>query len=173
MNDASTNDSRENPKPLLWDLIRNIRFAMFTTQQLAGGLRSRPMTTQNKGTDEDTSLWFFMSRKGEPVQDLQAQPQVGVAYADPDNNRYVSVSGNAAVVEDKAKKEQLWTKMAQAWFPGGVSDPDLALVRVEISQAEYWDTKANKMVQLAAIAKAVITGKPPTDLGAHGEVRMR
>ncbi len=172
MNDTSINVADKHSMPPLWDLIKDIRFAMFTTQQADGRLRSRPMTTQNKGGDEAASLWFFMSRKGEPLQDLQAHPQVNVAYAAPDKDSYVSVSGTATVVEDMAKKEQLWTKMAQAWFPGGVSDPDLALVQVEIENAGYWDVKSSKMVQLLAMAKAVVTGKPPTDLGEHGEVRV-
>ncbi len=157
----------------LWGLIKDIRFAMFTARHPAHGhLHSRPMTTQNSKLDEDSSLWFFMSRKGEPVADLLQEPNVNVVYADPGADSYVSVSGQAAVVDDLAKKEQLWSKMAEAWFPGGVTDPDLALVQVRISHANYWDVKQSKFVQLFKMAKAVITGQPPTNMGEHAEVRM-
>ena len=156
----------------LWDLIKDIRFAMFTTRHGNGHLHSRPMTTQNSSLDEDANLWFFMSLKGDPVADLLADSTVNVVYADPGADSYVSVSGNAAVVEDMAKKEQLWSKLAQAWFPGGAADPDLALVCVKITHANYWDVKESKLVQLYQMAKAAITGKPPTDLGEHAEVRM-
>ncbi len=156
----------------LWDLIKDIRFAMFTTRHGNGHLHSRPMTTQNSSLDEDANLWFFMSRKGDPVADLLADSTVNVVYADPGADSYVSVSGNAAVVEDMAKKEQLWSKLAQAWFPGGAADPDLALVCVKITHANYWDVKESKLVQLYQMAKAAITGRPPTDLGEHAEVRM-
>ena len=156
----------------LWDLVKDIRFAMFTTRHANGHLHSRPMTTQNSNLDEDQNLWFFMSRKGEPVADLIADPTVNVAYADTGDDSYVSVSGTAAVVEDKAKKQQLWSKMAEAWFPGGVDDPDLALVCVKISHANYWDVKESKIVQLYQMAKAVITGKPPTEMGEHAKIRM-
>ena len=156
----------------LWDLIKDIRFAMFTTRHANGHLHSRPMTTQNSSLDEDSQLWFFMSRKGDAVLDLLAEPTVNVAYADTGDDSYVSVSGTAAVVEDTAKKQQLWSKMAEAWFPGGVDDPDLALVRVKISHANYWDVKESKVVQLYKMAKAAITGKPPTDLGEQAEIRM-
>lgn len=156
----------------LWDLVKDIRFAMFTTRHANGHLHSRPMTTQNSNLDEDQNLWFFMSRKGEPVADLIADPTVNVAYADTGEDSYVSVSGTAAVVEDKAKKQQLWSKMAEAWFPGGVDDPDLALVCVKISHANYWDVKESKIVQLYQMAKAVITGKPPTEMGEHAKIRM-
>ncbi len=156
----------------LWDLIRDIRFAMFTTRHGNGHLHSRPMTTQNSSLDEDSNLWFFMSRRGDPLADLMDEPAVNVSYADPGKDRYVSVSGQALVVEDPAKQQQLWSSAAQAWFPGGAGDPDLALVRVKIAHANYWDVKQSKIVQLYEMAKAAITGKPPTELGEQAEIRM-
>ena len=160
-------------RELLWNLIKDIKFAMFTTRHSNGHLHARPMTTQNARMDEDSSLWFFMSRAGEPVADIEAEPNVNVVYADPGADSYVSVSGTARVVDNLAKKEQLWNKLDEAWFPGGVTDPDLALVQVQISHANYWDVKSSKLVQLFARAKAAVTGRPPKDLGEHGEVRMR
>jgi general stress protein 26 len=155
----------------LWELIKDTRFAMFTTRHGNGHLHSRPMTTQNARVDEDDSLWFFMSRKSEPVADLQADETVNVAYADPGKDRYVSVSGTARLVEDATRKQQLWNKMSEAWF-SGPSDPDLALVQVRITHADFWDVKESKLVQLYEMAKAVVTGRPPTDLGDRGAVRM-
>ena len=165
-------DTRQE-RELLWKLIKDIRFAMFTTRHGDGHLHSRPMTTQNPSLEADESLWFFMSKKGDPVDELKADPIVNLVYADPSADTYVSVSGSAAMIEDAAKKQQLWNKAAEAWFPGGASDPDLALVQVQIIHANYWDVKASKPVQLFAMAKAVVTGKPPVGLAEHGEVRMR
>lgn len=162
----------EEARSHLREMIQDIRFAMFTTRHSNGHLHSRPMTTQNSKMDDDSSLWFFMSRASEPVADIAAEPLVNLVYADPDDDTYVSVSGTAAVVEDMARKEQLWTKMAQAWFPGGVTDADLALVQVRITHANYWDIDESKIVQLFQMAKAAITGKPPTHLGEHAEIRM-
>jgi len=167
MNDTTA--SREH----LWKMIKGIKFAMFITRHGNGHLHSRPMTTQNKAIEADESLWFFMSKKGDPVDDLKSEPMVNVAYADPGSDTYVSVSGTAAVIEDAAKKQQLWNKMNEAWFPGGPTDPDVALVQVQIAHANYWDVKESKIVQLFEMAKAVVTGKPPTGMGEHGEVRMR
>ena len=165
------NESNERDK--LWKMIKDIRFAMFTTRHGNGHLHARPMTTQNKAFESDDSLWFFMSKSGDPVDDLQREPLVGVVYADPSSDTYVSVSGTASVLDDAAKKEQLWSKLAEAWFLGGPTDPDLALVQVKVIHANYWDVKESKLVQLFAMAKAVVTRKPPTDLGEHAEVRMR
>ena len=163
--------TQSNARELLWELVKDIKFAMFTTRA-DGRLRSRPMTTQNSEVDERSSLWFFMSRGSEAVNDIGADPVVNVAYADPGRDAYVSVSGEAAVVEDRAKKEQLWSKLAEAWFPGGADDPDLALVEVRIEDAEYWDVKESKVTQLFKMARAAVVSDPPTGMGEHGEVHM-
>ena len=119
-NHENTTTDTSQARSHLWEMIHDIRFAMFTTRHSNGHLHSRPMTTQNAELDDDSSLWFFMSRKGDPVADIRAEPIVNLVYADPGDDTYVSVSGTAAVVEDKAKKQQLWSKLALAWFPGGV-----------------------------------------------------
>jgi general stress protein 26 len=156
----------------LWTLIKDIRFAMFTTHHANGHLHSRPMTTQNTAMDEDNSLWFFMSRSGEPLADLLIDPIVNIVYADPSAASYVSISGNAALVEDPTRKQQLWSKGAAAWFPGGVADPDLALVRVSIVHADTWDNDAGTLVRLFHLAKAAVTGQPPAITGTHAEIRL-
>ena len=156
----------------LWDMIKDIKFGMFTARHGNGHLHSRPMTTQNGSNDRGAVLWFFMSRKSDPVVDLLAAPDVNVAYADTGSDSYVSVSGTARVVEDDARKKALFNPIAKAWFPGGAADPDLALVAVVIAHAEYWDVKANQAVQLFQMAKAAITGTPPTDMTERGKVRM-
>ncbi len=154
----------------LHDLIKDIRFAMFTTRGPDGSLRSRPMTTQNDPDQDPECLWFFAARSGEPVADLLRHPAVNTAFADPSSDAYVSVSGSAAVVEDDERKKQLWSKFAEAWFPGGPTDPDLALVRVAIEKAEYWNVRESKVTQLLKMARANLTGRPPTDMGEHEKV---
>jgi general stress protein 26 len=165
-----THDQTARGQDKLAELIQDIKFAMFTTHKPNHGhLHSRPMTTQNKRIDDD-SLWFFMSRSGDPVAEFEGDDQVNVSYANPSSDTYVSVSGIATIVDDSAKKHALWNKAAEAWFKGGVDDPDLALVRVRIEHADYWDVKESKLVQLYKMAEAAVTGKPPK-MGEHGHVR--
>ena len=156
----------------LWSRVKDIKTALFTTRHPNGHLHSRPMTLQNRDMDESESLWFFMSKQGDPVADLRQSAEVNVGFADAGSDAYVSVSGRAEIVEDLAKKQAFWNKAAEAWFKGGVTDPDLALVRVRITHASYWDVKSSKLMQLYAMAKAAVTGEPPKDLGETGKVRM-
>jgi len=157
----------------LWNMIKDIEPGVLTVQGSDGHLYSRPMTTMNGSEDRGGVLWFFMSRSSRTVADLQATPEVNVAYADPGDDRFVSVSGTARIVDDLARKWALWSPMAKAWFPGGAEDPDLALIAVLAVAAEYWDVKSNKAVQLFKLARAAATGKPPTDLAEHRRMRLR
>jgi len=155
----------------LWTLIKDIKYGMFTAHHGNGHLHSRPMTTLNR--DEQSGvLWFFMSRSGEPALDIESVPEVNVSYSDAGKDAYVSVSGTARTVNDPARKNMLWSPLMQAWFPGGVGDPDLALIAVTINHAEYWDVKTNKATKIYEMAKAAMTGTRP-NIGEHGQVRMK
>ncbi len=160
----------DNDLAKLWELIGDIRFAMLTIKHGDGTLRSRPMTTQNEEKDRGSTLWFFASRRGEPVLDLQNAPYVNVAYADTGKDAYVSVSGKARIVDDIERKRALFGNLAKAWFPGGPEDPDLALIAVAIEHAEYWDVKASHLTQLVKMTAAAITGKPVKLAADHGEI---
>ena len=156
----------------LWKLIKDIRFGMLTHRTSTGMLHAHPLTTQNRAFDEQGELYFFISKAGELYERLLTVGEVNVSYANPDDDSYVSLSGQARVTEDHAQKQALWSPMAKAWFPGGVSDPNLALLAVRIRHAEYWDVKESKMVQLFKMAKAALTGEPPSGMGEHRELNL-
>jgi general stress protein 26 len=140
----------------LSELIRDIRIAMLTTAMPDGTLRSRPMATQQREFDGD--LWFFIDMTSAKTDEVHRSPYVNLGYAAPEKNRYVSVSGFAAVVRDPEMAHALWNPSYEAWFPKGLDDPNLALLRVNVQQAEYWDAPSNRMVALAGMVKAAVTG---------------
>jgi len=138
-------------------LIKGIQIAMLTTVEPDGSLRSRPMATQK--TPFDGTLWFFTEVNSGKVGEIEGVRHVNVSYADADNQRYVSVGGMASVVQDRAKAEELWSPMLKAWFPAGVEDPTLALLKVDVGEAEYWEAPHGAMVRLAGFVKAVTNGE--------------
>lgn len=165
----------QNDRPVhdkLWDLIKDIKFGMFTHRDAHGVLHAHPLTTQNKSMDENATLYFFVKSDSEIASAVAAEQQVCVTYADPSSDSYVSVSGKARVDHDQAKKEALFTSMSKAWFPAGPTDPNLTLVTVDLQHAEYWATDDGTMVQLFKMAKAAITGDGPPDLGDHKKVPL-
>ena len=151
------------------ELVREIRFAMLTSIRKDGMPHSRPMATQEVESDGD--LWFFTGRSTHKADEIEANPLVNLSYADPVLNRYVSVSGTAELVENRVKAKELWNPLYKAWFPKGIEDPELILLKVTIEHVEYWDTSSSTMVQLAGMVKAAVTGKPASG-GDHGEFEL-
>ncbi len=121
----------------LGELIEKIRVAMLTTVAHDGKLRCRPITTQ--GSTFDGNLWFLTRRSFPKTDEVREHRQVCLSFSRPEENTYVSVSGRAELVSDGEKLKQLWNPDYAKWFPGGPDDPDLALIRVVIERAEYWD----------------------------------
>jgi general stress protein 26 len=154
----------------LRELVQDIRVAMFTTALPDGTLRSRPMMTQR--TDFDGTFWFFSAWESGKVHELMQNAHANLAFAAPDDGRFVSVSGRASVVRDRRKAEELWHASYRAWFPRGLDDPNLSLLRVDVDSAEYWDAPSGKMVQLAGLVRAAVTGQPyHPDAGEHGQIQ--
>ncbi len=142
---------------LLNDKIKGIRIAMMTTvDEKDGSLRSRPMATQEMEFDGD--LWFFTHASAPKVDDVQRDQQVNISYAKPDDNLFVSVTGTAQLVRDRQKINELWKPFLKAWFPKGNDDPDLALLKVNVESAEYWDAPSGIMGNLYSAAKGLATG---------------
>lgn len=146
------------------ELVDEIGVAMLTFADDSGTLTSRPMMALEM--DAEGSLWFFTRPTPGKVE---AQGKVNLAFARPDRASYVSISGRAVLLKDRAKIDELWSPMAKPWFPEGKDDPDLTLLRVDVDDAEYWDSNSSKMVRLLAMAVSAASGKP-VGMGDNGKV---
>ena len=153
----------------LRELVRDIKFAMLTTVDASGFLRSRPMATQEMA--DDGTLWFFTGKDAPKVSEAQEYP-VNVALSDAKANTYVSISGNAALVTDSAKIHELWQPQLTAWFAGGVDDPNVALLRITPTAAEYWDAPSSALVHLFGLAKSLVTRQPANNVGEHEKIAL-
>jgi general stress protein 26 len=155
----------------LWELIKDIRFAMLTHRHADGSLHAHPLTTQNRSLKPGDPLYFFVSKQTEMGQRLRSDGNVCLTYADLKEDRWISVSGQATISEDMDTKKKLFNALSKAWFPGGAEDPDLELVEVRIVTAEYWDIKESKVTQLMKMATAAVTGNKP-EMGEHRELNV-
>ena len=162
-------DTRQSSIEKIRDLTEGIDFCMLTTID-GGHLRCRPMSTQK--FEFDGELWFFTDDNTHKVEEIKKDNRVCVAYSKPAENVYLSVSGAAEVVKDRAKIEELWDPILKVWFPDGVDDPSLCLLKVQVEQAEYWDAPSSKIVQLFKMAKALATGQE-ADYGENKKIELR
>ena len=138
------------------EMVGDAKFAMLTTLEKDGTLRSRPMATMQ--LDGEGNLWFFTSLSSPKIEETQLGQQVNLSYARTDKQDYLSVSGTAELVHDKKKMQALWSPWLKPWFPKGPDDPELALLKVGIIAVEYWDAPDSAMARAYGLVKAVARG---------------
>ena len=158
----------------LYDLIEGIEIAMFTTRRPDGRLVSRPMATQTQA--EGSDLWFVTNIESNKLDELEFDPQVNLAYYRDRTREWVSVSGTAAISQDRRAIHELYRKDWKAWFgdeggerDGGPDDPRLALILVDVESVTYLKVDKPQPVVLFEVAKGMLTGTPP-DIGSQREV---
>lgn len=153
----------------LADIMKDIRFAMLTTAEPDGSLHSRPMATQEVEFDGD--LWFFTAAHSGKVWETDQHHQVNVAFSDPSKNSYLSASGTAVLVRDRKKIEELWKPVLKTFFPKGLDDPELSLLKVTVEKAEYWDAASSLIGRAINFARAYVS-KDASKLGDHAKVDL-
>jgi general stress protein 26 len=166
-NSHNNNDSIKKIR----ELIQDIDYAMLTTVDSDGKLHSRPMAT-NREVEFDGDVWFFTYVNSLKVDEINHRHEVNVSYAAPNKQSYVSLSGIAEVIRDRHKLEELWQPQLKAWFPKGLDEPEIALIKVNVEKAEYWDSPSSIIANAISLAKAVTTGKPASNVGEHEKVEL-
>ena len=131
-------------------ILRDVRVAMLTTEGLNGEMHSRPMITQNM--DFDGSIWFFTRYDSSKVNEIAVQPRVNVSYMG--GTGYASLAGTAHVVDDIAKKRELWHEALRVWMPEGPESPDVVLICVKADSGQYWESN-----QIGMLSKLVTVAK--------------
>ena len=158
---AATTLSEAEKKERLSELMAGFSTAMLVTHTHEGGMRARPLSIAGKR--EDGGLYFSTAIESPKVDELHADPHVAVVMQD--GRRFVSLSGVAHVLQDRALVERLWSESWKVWFPKGKDDPSLALLVIEPLEAAYWDISGTTGIRyIFEMAKAYVKGaRPPSD----------
>ncbi|HEK21262.1 MULTISPECIES: pyridoxamine 5'-phosphate oxidase family protein [unclassified Mucilaginibacter] len=165
----SSDWSRTEGLEYLKDKVKEIKTAMLTTYTEEKGFHSRPMGTAD--IDDEGNIWFFTNEYSPKVSEISMENTVSLTYSDVKNHTYLSIVATAQVVDDKEKMKELWNPFIQTFFPQGLDDPKLTLLKVIPNDAEYWDSSSSRMVVLFNMLKATLTGKQ-YDEGKHGKVAL-
>jgi general stress protein 26 len=150
-------------------LIDKSKTAMLTTFTVDKGFHSRPMATAQ--LDVEGSLWFFTNEFSSKVAEISLDNKVNVTYSNSSANTYISLNGVAQVVDNRSKMEELWDPFIETFFKDGLQDPNLTLLRVDLSDAEYWDNGAGAVGLAVKWIKSVITGGK-FEPGEHNKIDL-
>ena len=158
MAEQNTQSTRDGNVKKIRDLIKEIEFAMLTTTDENNQLQSRPMHTQKVEFDGD--IYFFSYSDSNKAEHINRNPNVNLAYSSPNNQTYISLNGSAEISKDRQKMEELWQPQLKAWFPDELQTPNIALVKVHIRSAEYWDAPSSTVSHIVGLVQSTVTGKP-------------
>lgn len=149
----------------VYDMLKGFSTAMFVTLGYEGQPTAKPMHVAQLDQSAN-EIWFLTSQYGTLADDL-ARGNTALLVFQNDNSAYVSVRGRARIVHDKAKVKELWKEPYKVWFPQGPEDPEIALVGVDMLEAEYWDNRGmNKLQYMFEAAKAYVQGHKPEVIDA-------
>jgi general stress protein 26 len=153
----------------VWNIIEKVGVCMLTTR-FVGGLRARPVEAR---PDRDAGVIFFVTDIHSAKEDeIEAAPDIGLVFIDSKDKAYLSITGRACVLRDLDKTKASWRKTDEVWWPGGPSDPNVCLLRIEPLTAELWDGPASAVVTAFEFAKARLTGEEPK-LGENRKVTVK
>ena len=104
------------------------------------------------------------------VDQIRANGHVGVTMMSRDT--WISIDGQAELVDDRARIKEYWNPFVQSWFPDGPDDPNVTLIKIVGSSAQYWDTNGGMIGAALKMARSAVTGNPPTDVGESEKVEL-
>ena len=150
----------------VWELAKKIDFCMFVTWD-GDHQQSRPMSS--RVFRDEHAIYFLVSAQGHKNAQVDQYPNVNLSYADIANMKYVSITGTAAITNDRAKISNLWSDFDKAWWDDE-TDPDIRLLTVSPERAELWDSPG-KLIAFATMLTAAVTGAK-LDMGENATTRL-
>ena len=155
----------------LRDLLEHFPIAFMVTLA-EGHAHARPVGVTGKDEEFDGTLWFITDRRSHKIAEIEAGAETSLIFQNDERGTYAHMRGRATVVEDRQRLSELYTTDQRTWFPDGLDDPNMTLVRFDVSDADYWDGHASMVRKALAFAKSVVTGQPGRD-GDTGVARLK
>ncbi len=150
----------------VWDLMKKIGFAMLVTRD-GEKLRARPMAAYIER--DEGMIYFLTDARRHKDEEIARDPHVNLAFADAGSQKYVSLTGMAAISNDRAKIRELFSTPAKAWWDSA-DDPNIRILKITPDDAEFWDSPGT-VVSYVKMAAAAVTGSRP-DVGDNRKVAM-
>ena len=154
----------------LRELVEEINICLFCSNlKTDNGSTCRPMGAQK--VCEQGNIWFFSEVNSDKNREIKQDKHVQLFFSHPGKSSYLVVNGEAEVIIDKNKTDELWIPFTKIWFKEGKDDPNISIIKVKPSTAYFWDTDGNKMINFFKMIASVVTG---TNLvsGMEGELKV-
>lgn len=128
--------------------------------------RMVPMSHQLR--DGDATIWFITARDTDLAEATEQGPTAAsYMIAEGSKGLYAIIHGALIRNDDPMLRDELWSTVADSWFEGGKTDPEVCILGLVPETAEVWLTPTSGLSFALNIARAQLTGEQP-DMGSHG-----
>lgn len=148
----------------IWEGAKKIGICMLVTWD---GERQRARPVAARPHRDEQAIYVLTDVHGQKDDQIERFPIVTLAFADTGSNTYLSITGRAAVTNDRAKIEELWSVYDKVFWDGP-DDPSVRVITITPEDAEIWDG-AGRIWAGIAMALTIATGAEP-NLGDNRKV---
>lgn len=124
--EAQTAPSRDALVSVASEIIRETRYCVLVT--LDGDGTPRVRTMDAFPPEGELIVWLGTTRNSRKVGEIMADPRVALHFTAPGGSGYVSITGEARVVDDPAEKEARWRPEWDAFY----ADPASEYVLIQV-----------------------------------------
>jgi general stress protein 26 len=160
-----------SPTDRAWEIIEKVGICMLTTKTSSGDLRSRPVEGRpNRG---EGCLYVVTDLRSAKEHEIEHDPHLGLTFIDQKTNAYLALAARASVITDPATVQEYWRSTDSLWWKGP-DDPNVCVIRADLTSGSLWDGPSSKAVELFEFIKAKVTGEKP-NLGENrkSDVQLR
>lgn len=154
----------------LKELVEEIKVCLFNTAtQMEDWGAIRPMTALE--IDDKGNIWFLSDINSDKNEAILKNNKVQLYFSHPGQNSYLIVNGEAEIITNQNKINDLWSPVGSIWFKEGKTDPNISVIKVHTKNAYYWDVEGNKMVNCFRFIASVVSGDDKT-ASEHGFITV-
>lgn len=164
---ADLEQARSNPEAQLWQQLEEIHAGMLGVE--GSSQHMQPMAPQLER--DAKTIWFFSKKSSDLVRAIGTGNRAHFCVIGKDHDYHACLSGTIVQNPDKAKIDQFWSPVVNAWFDGGKDDPDLTLLEMTLYDAAIWASSGSALTFGWEIAKANVTDSDP-DVGVNTHVNF-
>lgn len=159
--------ARDDPAALLWRQLETVRTGMLGLTGLDDHLQ--PMTHHS---DRATgTLWFLTRRDSDLFAALTGARGAHFVLVAPEQDFYACLRGALLEKPDDAMLDAMWNSVSASFFAGGRTDPQIAVLALQLEDAAIWASTGSSLVFAWEVAKANVLDGPP-DIGVRNSVRF-
>lgn len=137
----------------IWTMADKLDPCMFVTRD-GDGMRVRPVYARVRR--DEGAIYILSDTQGCKLDQIEANPQVSLAFSDERANDYVVINGTAEIRHDPRKAREVWRFSDETFFKSP-DNPELRVITVRPDSAELWDG-SNLLISGAKILAERLVG---------------